>query len=316
MSKKINRSGVIPYIIEEGQIKLLFMMPSCPKFGGDQFQIAKGKQEDDESALEAGLREASEELGLFVGNVTETYDLGTFMGRTTIHVAKIKDKDMFGDPHFETKSVRWMTPEEFEAEGRDLHKPVVKAAVRLIQEKEGYNEHYEILESYNTTREINWNRTLDKNGFQRDDGNFELGDEHYNITLLYSDLNVQTRLLSLTQVSFQRTINGNNQIQLTNSAHPSQVLGIIYNAVLEKLQNTEVPDIIVLSAKDDNDEKDLKILQKRINLYYRIASQVEQHGKYYALREKIKSKFATNIVLIKNGISLTSEELGYIKSNI
>lgn len=137
MTKKINRAGVIPYIIENGTIKMLFMKPSFAKFGGDSFQIAKGKQEEGETALETALREASEEIGLFVGNVLETHDLGTFMGRTTIYVAKIKDKNLFGDPNFETSEVQWMTLKEFDEIGRDLHKPIIKAADRLIRDKEG-----------------------------------------------------------------------------------------------------------------------------------------------------------------------------------
>jgi 8-oxo-dGTP pyrophosphatase MutT (NUDIX family) len=136
MSKKVNRAGVIPYIIENNQIKMMFMKPSLPKFGGDCFQIAKGKQEDKETPLEAGLREASEELGMFQGNILETYDLGTFMGRTSIYVVKIKDKKMFGDPNFETSEVKWMTAEQFDAVGRELHKPIIKAAKRLIEDKE------------------------------------------------------------------------------------------------------------------------------------------------------------------------------------
>lgn len=137
MSKKIKRSGVIPYIIEDKEIKMMFMKPSDAKYGGDVFQIAKGKHEEDETALEAGLREASEELGLFEGNVIETFDLGTFLGRTSIFVTKIKDKEMFGDPCDETETIAWLTMEEFEESGRDLHKPVVKAAVRLIKKEEG-----------------------------------------------------------------------------------------------------------------------------------------------------------------------------------
>jgi len=137
MSKKIDRSGVIPYIIEDAQIKMMFMRPSDPKFGGDTFQIAKGKHEEGENAMEAGLREAGEELGLFTGNISEAHDLGTFLGRTTIHIVKIKDKELFGDPCFETKEVKWMTPDEFESEGRELHRPVVRAAVRMIKQTEG-----------------------------------------------------------------------------------------------------------------------------------------------------------------------------------
>jgi hypothetical protein len=43
---------------------------------------------------------------------------------------------MFGDPHHETEETKWMTPEEFYEEGRELHVPVVKAAARLIAKTE------------------------------------------------------------------------------------------------------------------------------------------------------------------------------------
>jgi len=136
--KKVYRAGVIPFYIDEsGNIQMMFMMPSEAKFGGDVFQVAKGKREKGESDKEAGFREASEELGLFKGNVEESYKLGNFLGRTMIYIAKIKDREMFGDPHHETKETTWMTPDEFQSKGRDLHKPIVKAAVRLIKDKEG-----------------------------------------------------------------------------------------------------------------------------------------------------------------------------------
>ena len=134
--KKTNRAGVLPYYLEENTIKILFMRPSDAKFGGDVFQIAKGKYEDGETGEEAGLREANEELGLFEGNIEGLHELGKFLGRTDVFVAKIKDPALFGDPCNETAETKWMTPEEFQEVGRDLHKPVVKAAVRHIEEKE------------------------------------------------------------------------------------------------------------------------------------------------------------------------------------
>lgn len=140
MSKKIFRSGVIPYIVERGVIKMMFMKPTVAKYGTDSFQIAKGRQEKNETLLETGLREASEELGLFEGNILETYDLGTFMGRTSIFITKMKDKKMFGDFCDETAEVKWMTNEEFQKEGRSLHKPIIKACQRLIMDKEGLDE--------------------------------------------------------------------------------------------------------------------------------------------------------------------------------
>ncbi len=135
MSKeKIYRAGVIPYYIEKDEIKMLFMKPSDPSFGGKEFQIAKGKVDTGENNEEAGFREAREELGLFSGNVLERTDLGSFLGRTRIYLAKISDPKMFGDPCDETAEVKWMTPSEFEKSGRSIHKPVIKAARRKIED--------------------------------------------------------------------------------------------------------------------------------------------------------------------------------------
>lgn len=132
--KKINRGGLIPYFQREGEIYMLFMKPSRAKFGGDVFQIAKGKQEEGEDIAQTAIREAKEELGLFPGNIVHLDNLGVWLGRTTVFIAQIKDPNMFGDPTTpeEVKEVRWMTLSEFTSQGRGLHKPVVKAAHRKI----------------------------------------------------------------------------------------------------------------------------------------------------------------------------------------
>lgn len=132
---KVWRAGLIPYIIEDGVIKMMFMkpMPDVAEWSTDTFQIAKGKIENGESAMAAAIREAHEELGLFRGNVVLTEEVGVFMGRTTVFVSKVIDKDMFGLPSEETSDVTWMSEEEFMADGRDLHKPVIQAACRAIR---------------------------------------------------------------------------------------------------------------------------------------------------------------------------------------
>lgn len=136
--KKVERAGVIPYYIDDDQqIQMLFMQPSDPHYGGDKFQIAKGKVDpEDDSDRDAAFREAGEELGLFSGNVIHEKKIGQFLGRTHIYVCRINDPDMFGDPNFETEQTKWMTPEQFDNEGRELHQPVIKAAVRYIKKKE------------------------------------------------------------------------------------------------------------------------------------------------------------------------------------
>ncbi len=138
-TKKIDRAGVIPYYIpHDGIIQMLFMKPSDPKFGGGTFQIAKGKREKGETPIDAGMREAGEELGLFRQNVISEHYLGKFLGRIDIYVAKIRDKNMFGDPTTpeEVSETMWMTPEKFITTGRKLHIPIIKAANRWIASSE------------------------------------------------------------------------------------------------------------------------------------------------------------------------------------
>lgn len=135
--KVVYRAGLIPYVIEDNNIKMMFMVPSNAEYGGTVPQLAKGKVDPGEDTRAAAIREAKEELGLFYGNLLFLEELGTFLGRTTVYVGKIKDKNMFGEPSFETSKVLWLTLEEFLNQGRDLHKPIVKAAQRFIMKKEG-----------------------------------------------------------------------------------------------------------------------------------------------------------------------------------
>ena len=145
--KKRERGGVIPYYIEDGKIQMMFMKPSNRKFGGDNFQIAKGKIEDNETPIEGAFREAKEELGLFGPNVEHSNPLGRF-GKIHIFVAKIKDPDMFGDTTDETGAVIWWTPEQFDSDGRSWQKPIVKAAVRKIKKLENLDENSRTMDRY------------------------------------------------------------------------------------------------------------------------------------------------------------------------
>lgn len=140
MKKLVYRAGLIPYIVENGTVLMMFMKPSDVEYGGEEFQIAKGKVEDGETYLAAALREAQEEIGLFRANVLRTEEVGTFMGRTTVFVSKIRDRDLFGEPSFETSAASWLSLDEFLEVGRDLHKPVVRAAHEKILEMERVND--------------------------------------------------------------------------------------------------------------------------------------------------------------------------------
>lgn len=134
MKNKIYRAGLLPYCTNDsGDIEFLFMKPADPQYGGDQFQIAKGKIEEGESDKEAAVREASEELGLLTDNIVKVFKLGVFLGRTTLFVARIRDRGRFNTPHFETGETKWMTAIEFCKMGRSIHIPIVIEADDFIR---------------------------------------------------------------------------------------------------------------------------------------------------------------------------------------
>lgn len=127
------RAGIIPfYLPDDGSIQMLFMKPSDPKFGGEHFQIAKGRYEESESPMLAALREGHEELGLRDDKIGYVYYLGTFLGHTSIFLALVDNMEDFDPFDFETKETKWMTPEQFLIEGRDIHKPVIEKAQQYL----------------------------------------------------------------------------------------------------------------------------------------------------------------------------------------
>ncbi len=142
--QKIYRAGVIPYFVDaDDKIKMLFMKPSNSNFGGDidsitgeyvlRYQLAKGRVEQHETAQEAALREGEEEVGLVADNIFGMWHVGNFLGRTDVYVAKIKDPSNFVQHHYETESTKWMTLDEFEVDGRELHRDLVRQAHSFME---------------------------------------------------------------------------------------------------------------------------------------------------------------------------------------
>lgn len=135
-NRTINRAGIIPWMeMGDGEpAKMLFMRPSNPKYGGPEFQIAKGRVDDGEDILSAALREGEEELGLLKQNIYLLTNLGVRLGRTQFFLVKIKNKDYFREYKDETAETRWMTCSEFVQIGRPLHRQVVEEAQELIDD--------------------------------------------------------------------------------------------------------------------------------------------------------------------------------------
>lgn len=137
------KAGMIPYMIDpkDGQLKMLFMVASDPKFGGPKPMISKGTIEPGEDVLVAAIREAGEELGLkesnlknkpfkvwegFVSLRTSKYDL-------TIFAVEIKNKADFNKWDYETLYATWMTNESFQEKGRKDHKEIVQQLVDMLK---------------------------------------------------------------------------------------------------------------------------------------------------------------------------------------
>lgn len=129
MREKVYRAGVIPFFVDpNGKVKMNFMIPSDTKYGGADPQFCKGKIEKGENEEDAAIREAIEELGLREENVKWFSYLGIYLGRTYIYICEVEDQNAFDEPHYETAETMWLTLEEFEEQGRSLHKPVIREA--------------------------------------------------------------------------------------------------------------------------------------------------------------------------------------------
>jgi 8-oxo-dGTP pyrophosphatase MutT (NUDIX family) len=127
--EKKPRAGLIPYINQDGKYHYLMMIASNPKYGGPRPMISKGKIEENETAFEAAVREAEEELGLIKFNMKSTPWLladervtlrsGTY--QFTLYAVEIFDRTMFDPWCSETEYTEWFTASDFAVHGRRDH---------------------------------------------------------------------------------------------------------------------------------------------------------------------------------------------------
>lgn len=131
----INRAGLIPFYVEEdGTVKMMFMVPTENEWIESIPQISKGRVEPGEMVMRSAIREAQEELGLKRSNLSRIEPIGQY-STIMFYIGQINDPDDFDpfDP-IETQAVKWLTFEQYQEEGRQLHVPVVRAAVEKIEE--------------------------------------------------------------------------------------------------------------------------------------------------------------------------------------
>lgn len=136
-NRNVFRAGIIPYfLLPDKTINFMFMQPSDPKYGGSEWQMAKGRVEEDEENLFTAVREGTEELGLKESNIKSIEELGLFLGRTTVYICEVFSQDDFDAFTFETGAVKWLTYDEFVEEGRRIHIPIVHEAYNVIREEQ------------------------------------------------------------------------------------------------------------------------------------------------------------------------------------
>lgn len=132
-----DKAGFIPFVVENGEVVMMFMKSSDARFGGDKPMIAKGYVDAGESVYAAAIREAEEELGLKANNLIEDSIMlgwnGSISGicdsyPMTIYMGQVKSRTQaeFIKPHYETESVHWMTFEEYVKNGRLSQLHIVK----------------------------------------------------------------------------------------------------------------------------------------------------------------------------------------------
>lgn len=130
----LNRAGLIPFYITEGQIRMLFMIPTENEWIASVPQVSKGRIEPGEITIKSAIREAEEELGLKKSNLLRIEPIGQF-STIMFYVGQVNDPNDFIDfDRTETMETKWLTLDEYISEGRDLHIPVVQAAVEKIKE--------------------------------------------------------------------------------------------------------------------------------------------------------------------------------------
>lgn len=134
--KKELRGAIIPYAIVDGEFYIALMKPSDPKYGGSDFQIAKGVQEGDESVEQTAIREGEQELGLKITNKPKLLwnNEKTGMNYFMVKVDRVCElhPQVNEQGIMETGEAKWFHISEAEKIIRDWQRPVINILKRRL----------------------------------------------------------------------------------------------------------------------------------------------------------------------------------------
>jgi 8-oxo-dGTP pyrophosphatase MutT (NUDIX family) len=122
---KLKRAYMIPVFVHQGNIYIMVMRPSDKKFGGTEYQIAKGRIDPGETSLEAAIRECEEELGLFLPE-NSAVSLGYYFNNTgEVFYSIVDNSEYQTKPCHETIHTAWLSLSEFMLIGRGIQKHII-----------------------------------------------------------------------------------------------------------------------------------------------------------------------------------------------
>lgn len=109
-TQSFRHAGFIPYMINDGSVYVMTMIPSDPDFGGTEPQMAKGTIDKGYNDRDTAIKEAHEEVGLKLENIKEVKHMGVMQANKPISVfyAEVINKHNFDDPHWETGWSGWI----------------------------------------------------------------------------------------------------------------------------------------------------------------------------------------------------------------
>ena len=135
------KAGSIVYHRDNDDVKMLFMKPSNPKFGGFHYQLAKGTIDDGFTPEQTAVKESLEELGVIPSNIKSIKYLFTDVikhssGRSHalyLYAIELDDRNKMIPFHYETDNIKWLDISEIDTQVRRSQLETVHKAYGIIK---------------------------------------------------------------------------------------------------------------------------------------------------------------------------------------
>lgn len=133
--RRVDRAGCLPFYCDGEGLKLLFMKPSDPKYGGSFYQLAKGKVDPGYSVEETARKEVMEEVGLADNNIKDLFFIKAGYVKNYkmyLYAAEVIDPDALLPFHYETGEVQWIDVKDIPTKIRRSQHSIIYEAIEVI----------------------------------------------------------------------------------------------------------------------------------------------------------------------------------------